>query len=65
MNPALQSFGPPSGPPRASVITTKAGRLDATEPKPYVTHEPTLGNPRLIWPVCISYVPWTWSFDRP
>ena len=33
MNPALQSFGPPSGPPRASVITTYAGKLEATVPK--------------------------------
>ena len=34
MNPALQSFGPPSGPPRWSFITTYAGRLALSEPRP-------------------------------
>ena len=54
LKPGLQSFGPPSGPPRWSVITTNAGRLELCAPRPYVTHEPTLGKPIRIWPDCIS-----------
>ena len=40
--------------PPAEDKTTNAGKSRASEPRPYVTHEPKLGRPNCMLPVCMK-----------
>src|SRR3954470_15136213 len=63
--PAPQFDALPLGRPRPSVsyIVTKPGRLRFSLPSPYVTHEPTQGNPIRDMPVLIMNNAGEWLFE--
>src|SRR5262249_62353173 len=54
--PEPQHGAPPSGVPSGWIITQYAGRLSLAVPRPYVTHEPRLGKPISVRPLCSSYI---------
>src|SRR3954447_9367643 len=61
MNPADQLDALPIGPPRGSIITTKAGRLSFWVPRPWVSHDPMLGLPISGVPVLSCKQPPAWA----
>src|SRR5262245_46859009 len=60
MNPLPQLRGPLTGWPVLSQSTTKDGRFWFSDPRPYVTHEPSAGRPATLVQVFIWHTPPEW-----
>src|ERR1043166_3405554 len=56
IQPLDQLRTPSTGCPPGSVSTTYAGRLWLSDPRPYVTHEPSAGRPGCDLPVFMNQI---------